>query len=115
MPSTAQCLSVSPNCPVSTTTYGYYPNFGGNVFFAVIYGIMGVAQLGLGVYFRSWTFMIAVCVGAFMEMAGYIGRILMNNNPWDQGAFKLQIVSSCHVSRNIHWRKETDIGLSRYA
>ncbi|PWY64433.1 RTA1 like protein [Aspergillus eucalypticola CBS 122712] len=86
------CTHVTPECPVTATTYGYYPNLGGNIFFAVYFGLLGTLQLGLGVYYRSWTMMIAMVIGGYMELAGYIGRILMNHNPWDQGAFKLQIV-----------------------
>lgn len=92
MPSYADCFEVGPLCPVQATTYGYYPNFGGNVFFAVFFGVLGISQLGLGIYFRTWTFMIALGIGALMEMAGYIGRVLMNDNPWSAPAFKLQIV-----------------------
>jgi hypothetical protein len=92
MPGYADCAAVSPLCPVEATTYGYYPNFGGNVFFTVFFGVLGVLQIGYGVYFRTWTFMVALGVGAIMEMAGYVGRVLMNANPWNEGAFKLQIV-----------------------
>lgn len=86
------CFEVGPFCPVEATTYGYFPNFGGNVFFAVWFGLLGVLQLGIGVYYRSWTMMVALAVGGLMELAGYIGRVLMSNNPWNSDAFKLQIV-----------------------
>lgn len=92
MPSYADCTAVSPLCPVKATTYGYYPNFGGNVFFTVFFGVLGALQIGYGIYFRTWTFMIALGAGALMEMAGYVGRVLMNSNPWNESAFKLQIV-----------------------
>ncbi|PLB49993.1 RTA1 like protein [Aspergillus steynii IBT 23096] len=87
------CTSVTPLCPVSATTYGYYPNLGGNIFFTVIFALCGLAQVYFSLRFRSWTFAIALIIGTFLEMAGYIGRILMNSNPWDSGAFKLQIVA----------------------
>lgn len=86
------CTHVSPACPVEASTYGYYPNLGGNIFFTVFYGVCGVFQLGLGLYFQSWTFGVALVIGAFLETAGYIGRVLMNDNPWSPPAFKLQIV-----------------------
>lgn len=92
MASYATCTEVSPICPVEATTYGYYPHFGGNVFFTVFFGVLGIAQTGLGVYYRTWTFLTALLIGTFMEMAGYIGRVLMNDNPWSAPAFKLQIV-----------------------
>ncbi|KAE8357509.1 RTA1 like protein-domain-containing protein [Aspergillus caelatus] len=93
MASYQTCTEVTPLCPVEATTYGYYPNYGGNIFFTVFYGLCGVFQLGFGIYFRSWTLMVALVVGTLLEMAGYIGRVLMNKNPWDGGAFKLQIVA----------------------
>ncbi|CZS96125.1 related to phospholipid-translocating ATPase [Rhynchosporium agropyri] len=58
-----QCTSVTPQCPVSATTYGYRPNLPG------------------------------LFIGCGLEFAGYIGRILMHSNPWDQSSFRLQIVA----------------------
>ncbi|KAI9373440.1 RTA1 like protein-domain-containing protein [Aspergillus egyptiacus] len=92
MASYATCDRVSPQCPVEATTYAYYPNLGGNIFFAVFFGVLGVLQTGVGIYYRAWTIMVALAGGGFMELAGYIGRILMNENPWNDDAFKLQIV-----------------------
>ncbi|KAJ5483058.1 hypothetical protein N7539_006504 [Penicillium diatomitis] len=92
MPSYADCTAVGPGCPVQATTYGYYPNLGGNIFFTAYFGVLALLQLGFGIYFRTWTFMVALGAGTLMEMAGYIGRVLMHHNPWNQGAFKLQIV-----------------------
>ncbi|OJJ45556.1 hypothetical protein ASPZODRAFT_473749 [Penicilliopsis zonata CBS 506.65] len=92
MASYETCTHVTPECPVSATTYGYYPNLGGNAFFAVYYGILGVSQVGLGIYFRTWTFMVALAIGTLMEMAGYVGRVLMHSNPWSTPYFELQIV-----------------------
>lgn len=87
------CTSVTPSCPVSATTYGYYPNLGGNIFFTILFGLCGVSQIYFSLRFKSYTFAVALIVGTLLEMAGYIGRILMHNNPWDSGAFKLQIVA----------------------
>ncbi|KAL2817483.1 RTA1 like protein-domain-containing protein [Aspergillus cavernicola] len=86
------CDKVTPWCPVEATTYGYYPNLGGNIFFAAFFGVLAITQVGVGIYYRSWTIMLALGSGAAMELAGYIGRILMNENPWNGDAFKLQIV-----------------------
>ncbi|EAW07020.1 RTA1 domain-containing protein [Aspergillus clavatus NRRL 1] len=92
MPSYQDCSAVSPVCPVESTTYGYYPNLGANIFFTVFFAICGISQLAIGIYHRTWTFMAALAAGALLEMAGYIGRVLMHHNPWDSSAFKLQIV-----------------------
>ncbi|EYE97197.1 RTA1 domain-containing protein [Aspergillus ruber CBS 135680] len=86
------CTEVTPLCPVEASTYGYYPNLGGNIFFTVFFGICGIFQLFFGVYYQAWGFATALVIGAFLEVAGYIGRVLMHYNPWSPPAFKLQIV-----------------------
>jgi len=85
------CNSVSPECPVSGTLYGYYPNLGANAFFAALFGLLLIAQLVIGTLTRTWTFMLAVGIGIFGEMAGYIGRLIMHQNPWSNPGFEMQI------------------------
>lgn len=85
------CTEVTPDCPVSGTLYGYVPNLGVNAFFAALFGILLVAQLIIGTWTRTWTFMLAVGLGVFGEMVGYIGRLGMRKNPWAQPGFETQI------------------------
>jgi hypothetical protein len=85
------CNAVSPECPVGDTLYGYYPNLGANVFFASLFGLLLLAQLIIGTYTRTWTFMLAVGLGIFGEMTGYIGRLIMHKNPWSDVGFEMQI------------------------
>ncbi|KAL2860041.1 RTA1 like protein-domain-containing protein [Aspergillus pseudodeflectus] len=105
--STANCTSVTPECPVSATTYAYVPNLGANAFFAALFGVCGVYHLAVGVKSRGWTFMIALALGALMEMVGYIGRILMHDNVWDSNAFRQQIVclilAPSLIAAGIYW------------
>lgn len=86
-----ECTHVTPTCPVEATTYGYYPDLGASIFFTVCFALLGISQVSLGVYLRTWTFAAALAIGTLMEMAGYVGRILMNDNPWSTTAFRLQI------------------------
>ncbi|KAH7350666.1 putative RTA1 domain protein [Rhexocercosporidium sp. MPI-PUGE-AT-0058] len=83
MPDYSQCTHVTPQCPVGSTTYGYYPNLPGNI----------VLCLGLSIKGRTWTWLIGLFIGCGLEFAGYIGRILMHSNPWSSAAFRLQIVA----------------------
>ncbi|WEW61466.1 hypothetical protein PRK78_006956 [Emydomyces testavorans] len=89
----SECTQITPACPLEATTYGYYPNFAASIIFTVFFGLCALFQLGFGAYYKTWTFMIALAVGALLEMAGYIGRILLHDNPWATGPFKLQIVT----------------------
>ena len=93
MVNTASCTHVTSSCPVSATTYGYYPNLGGNIALCIIFALCLISQTFLSIKGRTWTWMIGLFVGCGLEFAGYIGRILMNSNPWSQGAFRLQIIA----------------------
>lgn len=85
------CNSVTPECPVSDTLYGYYPDLGANAFFAALFAVLLIAQLVIGTLTRTWTFMLAVGLGVFGEMVGYIGRLIMHKNPWSTPGFEMQI------------------------
>ena len=90
-PAPDNCTDVSPLCPVEGTTYGYYPSMGANAFFAAFFGICLIVQLGQGVWRRTWSFMIALSLGCLGECLGYIGRIILHNNPFSSGGFQIQI------------------------
>lgn len=85
------CVEVGPECPVEGTLYGYYPSLGANAFFAAFFGLCCIANLVFGIRYKTWTFMIALCLGCLGEVVGYIGRILMNDNPYHGSAFEIQI------------------------
>lgn len=88
------CTKVTPECPVAATTYGYYPNLAGNSFYVAFFGLCLLVQLFIGIKQRTWTYMLALGVGTFGEMVGYIGRVWMHSNPWNTPAFEV----SCRTS-----------------
>lgn len=114
-PSYETCSEVSPFCPVKATTLGYYPIKGLNIFLAIAYGLAAALTLGVGIWKRTWGFSIAVASGCALEcvgklaplllrnramarpmltrLPGYVGRAMLANNPWDDDAFKMQIVA----------------------
>ncbi|KAJ6781978.1 hypothetical protein PWT90_01264 [Aphanocladium album] len=85
------CVQVSDACPVKYTVLGYFPNRGSGYFFTIMFGFCLIGTVFLGIKKRTWTFMAALTCGLILETAGYIGRILLSSNPWNQGAFELQI------------------------
>ncbi|KAJ6113632.1 RTA1 domain protein, partial [Penicillium sp. IBT 18751x] len=107
MTDTSNCTSVTPECPVEATSYGYTPNLGGNLFLAILFGLCGVYSLAIGIKSRQWTFTIALAGGCFIELTGYIGRILMHSNPWSAGGFDVQIVclivAPSFIAAGIYW------------
>lgn len=86
-----QCLEVSAQCPVTATLYGYTPVMGVNAFLCAVFGVCFISTIVIGVMTKTWTYTLALGIGTFLEMAGYVGRIIMNGNPWSESGFKLQI------------------------
>ena len=85
------CYDITPGCPVEATLYGYYPNMGANAFLCALFGVCFLASVIIGIMTKTWTYTLALGIGTFLEMAGYIGRVIMNGNPWSDSGFKLQI------------------------
>lgn len=71
----------------------YIPSFGGNLFFLVLIIIYAFAQIWLGIKYRTSSVCLCMVAGLGLECAGYIGRILLHNNPFYQPYFMLYLVS----------------------
>lgn len=85
------CDNVSPECPVDASIYGYYPNYGVNWFFAGFFGLFTILNLFAGWRYKTWSYMAGMALGCSSSAVGYGGRIMMHSNPFNGGAFKLQI------------------------
>ncbi|KAL1872798.1 hypothetical protein VTK73DRAFT_1269 [Phialemonium thermophilum] len=85
------CTEVTPLCPVSATTLGYYPSKGFNIFFAVGFGLAGLITFILGTWKRTWSYMAFLTAGCMLELAGYAARVPLHDNPWNKDAFETQI------------------------
>ncbi|KAL1866657.1 hypothetical protein VTK73DRAFT_4560 [Phialemonium thermophilum] len=86
------CSEVNPQCPVEATVLGYYPNLGANITLAIGFGVCAIATAALGIWKKTWSYTAAVSLGCALEAAGYVGRIKLHSNPWNSGAFELQMV-----------------------
>lgn len=64
------CTEVTPLCPVSKTTLGYYPNLGANAFFCAGFAVCALWTLTVGVWKRTWAFGITVAAGFALEAIG---------------------------------------------
>jgi len=85
------CTSVTPSCPVTSTVYGYYPSLPGNILLCIVFFLCLLLQLYYGIRYKTRGFTIALTIGCFAEALGYIGRILLHSNPWNQSYFDIQI------------------------
>ena len=86
------CTEITDFCTLEATTYGYYPNLAANSLFLAIFGILAIAHIPLVARYRLWGYSFAVGAGSILECLGYGGRIMLNDNPWSDSGFRLQVV-----------------------
>ncbi|KAJ6436283.1 integrase core domain-containing protein [Purpureocillium lavendulum] len=80
------------DCPVEWSVYQYRPSLPANIIFLALFAIAGAVHIFLGVKWRSWGFMSFMIFGCLVETIGYIGRIVLYNNPFSFGGFMVQII-----------------------
>ncbi len=89
------CTEVTPECPVSSTLYGYTPNLSVNSFFVALFGLCLVAQLIIGTTRRTWTYLVVLAIGelTLFKIRGERARADINGlqkavsaRPWDISA-----------------------------
>lgn len=87
----------SYNCTIETcclayqSPFTYRPSYEGNLAFAAIFGIVILPQLGLGIYYKTWGFMVGMVCGLILEVLGYVSRMALHTNPFNNGAFLIYL------------------------
>lgn len=74
-------------CCLDQSSFSYIPNYGANLFFAIFFGVFIIPQLAIGIKCRTWGYMVAMIIGLILELVGYVARVLLHNNPFDNAAF----------------------------
>lgn len=87
----ANCTEVTPRCPIENSIYGYYPSIAANALFVAIFAMCGALQLLFGIRYKTWTYLIAMLLACVDQGLGYIGRVILHNNPFDGIGFQIQI------------------------
>lgn len=85
------CDTVTPICRVQDSIYGYFPSLPANAFFLALFLTLLIAQLYLGIRYKTWTFAFALSCGCFVEAVGYVGRLMLHHNPFSNNGFTMQI------------------------
>jgi hypothetical protein len=89
----ANCSGITPECPVYYSPLTYQPSLVANFIFLIIFIICALVSLVLGLRFRTWSYMICTVCGCVLELLGYLGRVKLHSDPWDSGAFTVQIIT----------------------
>ncbi|KAK5044913.1 hypothetical protein LTR84_010285 [Exophiala bonariae] len=86
------CRSLSPQCPVASSTYGYAPSFGGNTYFIALFSACGITQVSCGFRYKTWAYQLAMVLACIDQAIGYAGRLMLHNNAFDRSGFQIQII-----------------------
>ncbi|KAF1851095.1 RTA1-domain-containing protein [Cucurbitaria berberidis CBS 394.84] len=79
-------------CPKAWQSIQYRPTIAGNVIYALcLFALLG-GQMWLGIRKKTWTYMGTMCAGILGEIIGYIGRIMLNQNPFLMDNFLVNLV-----------------------
>jgi len=79
-------------CPIENAYVEYQPTLAGNITYLAIFGVLIVAQLARGIYYRTWTFLGPMVCGIILEILGYVGRVQLHSNPFTFNAFLLYLI-----------------------
>lgn len=74
-------------CSLDWADMRYIPSFAGNLAYLVIFALLLLAQLGLGFFYKMWTFVTLMSLGLLIEIIGYAGRLLLHDNVFKFGPF----------------------------
>jgi hypothetical protein len=78
-------------CPIEWSILKYQPSQAASGVFIGIFGLTLLLHAAQGIWRRTWGFMVCMVCGCILEIAGYVGRLLIHNNPFDFNGFIMQI------------------------
>jgi hypothetical protein len=79
-------------CPIEWGYVHYQPSVGGNAFMCAAFGLLAAPALYLGITHKVKLFTFCFVMGLLGEVIGYIGRILLHNNPFSKDYFLMYLI-----------------------
>ena len=96
---TMKCKAIGPDCAPDGSSLGYAPNMAASIIFMALFGTSLVGHVALGWKYKTWTFLIAMALGSASELVGYLGRILMHDNPYKLSTL---VIRHCYEGPDIN-------------
>ncbi|KAF2106755.1 RTA1 like protein-domain-containing protein [Lophiotrema nucula] len=79
-------------CPMAWAKVQYRPTIPGNAIYLVCFFILLGFQLFYGIRKKTWTYMGTVSIGLLLEIIGYIGRLMLHQNPFIMNNFLTNLI-----------------------
>src|SRR5271170_8175534 len=86
-------LCTYETCPVEI--FGqvrYIPSLAGNVFYLAIFSLGLLAQIFLGIRYRTWGYLVAMIGATGLEIVGYTARIELHIDDFNNNYFIIYLV-----------------------
>lgn len=74
-------------CSLNYATLDYVPSLGANAAFGTIFAILFISQIFMSFFSRTHSYTISMCCGLILEIVGYVFRMLMRDNMFNDGPF----------------------------
>lgn len=87
------------NCPIQDAQLPYDPSLVGNAIYLAIFSFCCLFNILLGLWYRTWSYFVAMVLGCLLEVLGYVGRVQMSANPFPSGPFFLYV-----ERKKLFWR-----------
>ncbi|KAF2744444.1 RTA1-domain-containing protein [Sporormia fimetaria CBS 119925] len=81
-----------PKCPLWWGTIRYRPTMAGNTIYLICFLALLGFQLFFGIRKKTWTYMGVVSAGILLECIGYVGRLMLNRNPFLMDNFLMNLI-----------------------
>ncbi|KAK1511086.1 parasitic phase-specific protein PSP-1 [Colletotrichum costaricense] len=79
-------------CPLEASLLRYRPSVPVNGTFIGLFALAMIIHTIQGLRSKNWGFMASMIGGCLLEIVGYVGRLILNDNPFSFGGFLLQII-----------------------
>lgn len=70
------CDSVTVDCPVTDSFYGYAPSYPPSAILLALFGLALIIHTAQGVYYRTWGILVAFSLGCLCEVIGILRLLL---------------------------------------
>ena len=84
-------------CELSWSILKYQPNIPANAIFIAVFGISLLIHAFQGWRSKTWGFAASMLSGCILEIVGYIGRLIIHDNPFSFSGFLMQISTFCET------------------
>ncbi|KAF4809839.1 Sphingoid long-chain base transporter RSB1 [Colletotrichum siamense] len=79
-------------CPLEASLLKYQPSIPANSTFIALFALAMIIHSVIGFRAKTWGFTASVIGGCLIEIVGYVGRLILHDNPFSFGSFLIQII-----------------------